>query len=297
MKLVFPRRAPLALALVCAVSALTACSPSSAPPAADTAATAPAAVSGIDLAGIDTAIAPGDDFDAYANGVWAKNTEIPADRSSTGVFLSVFEKAEKRLAALVEEAGASKPAAGTDAQRIADYYAAYLDEAAIEARGLAGLQPQLDAIGAIDSTAALSRALGASVRADVDPINATDFHTFNLFGVFVAQGLQDTSRNVAYLLQGGLGMSDREYYLSQDAQMAALRTAYREHVQAVLAQAGEPEAAAKAEAIVALETRIAQAHASVVDTQDIHKANNQVWSHMEGWLLEQTRPNRISAGA
>ena len=156
------RRAPLALALFCAMSALLAgCAPDATPPAAEATAEAPkAATSGIDLTGIDKAVKPGDDFDAYANGAWKQATEIPADRASLSTGFYVFEKAEKRLSDLVQGLDKANPAAGTDARRIADYYAAYMDEAGIEARGLAPLQATLDGIDAIADKAALSRWFG-----------------------------------------------------------------------------------------------------------------------------------------
>ncbi|NMW24825.1 M13 family peptidase, partial [Rhodanobacter denitrificans] len=93
--------------------------------------------SGIDLAGIDHGVKPGDDFFRYANGSWLKTAQIPADRSSTGTFLKVFEQAEKDTAELIRNAGASHPAAGSNAHKIADYYAAWMDTAAIEQHGLA----------------------------------------------------------------------------------------------------------------------------------------------------------------
>ncbi|MBO9718418.1 MAG: M13 family peptidase, partial [Pseudoxanthomonas sp.] len=194
------RRAALALAVL---TSLAACDRGTAPATTQTeppkAEAAAAPVSGIDLAGMDTSTAAGDDFNAYANGTWLKTTEIPADRASTGVFYTVFEKSEKRLAELVQSLQKQNPAAGTDPRRIADYYAAYMDEAGIESRGLAPLQARLDAVEAIADRAALSRDLGGALRADVDPINATNFHTENLFGLFVAQGLEDPSKNVGYL--------------------------------------------------------------------------------------------------
>ena len=119
--------------------------------------------------------------------------------------------------------------------------------------------------------------LGASVRSDTDPLNYTNFHTSNLFGVFVAQGLQDPGRYVASLMQGGLGMPDREYYLSNDKEMVETRKAYEAYIAAMLEQAGIDGAGQKAKAILALETKIAKAHAPVVDSQDVHKANNP-WS-------------------
>ena len=268
------RRAALALAIL---ASLSACKPATdGAPKADATVEAPAATptAGIDLAGIDKSVQPGDDFDAYANGAWKQATEIPADRASLSTGFYVFEKAEKRLSDLVQGLDKTNPAAGSDARKIADYYAAWMDEAGIEARGLAPLQPKLDGIAAIADKAALSRWLGGSMRADTDPLNATNFYTENLFGLFVAQGLEDPSKNVGYLMQGGLGMPDREYYLAADKDMAANRAAYQKYIAAILKQAGDADADKQAKAIFDLEMKIAKAHANVIDSQDIHKANN-----------------------
>ncbi|WP_166212005.1 M13 family metallopeptidase [Cognatiluteimonas telluris] len=243
---------------------------------AATAAPAPAKAptGGVDLAGIDHAVQPGDDFDGYANGAWRAKAEIPADRSSTGVFFDVFQKAEKRNAELIQDIAASHPAAGSDAARIADYYTAYMDQTGIEQRGLAPLQPTFDRIDAIASTADLARVLGETTRVDVDPLNATNYSTEHLFGLFVAQGLEDPTHNMAYLLQGGLGMPNRDYYLSRDPAMVGIRDKYKAYVAAMLRQAGIADSDAKAAAVYALEEKIAKAQASIVETEDVHKANN-----------------------
>jgi len=251
-------------------------------PAGQPAAQAPAEKTiGIDVAGIDKSVKPGDDFDAYANGGWRKAAEIPADRASTGTFLQVFEKAEKRNAELIQNVGKSNPAAGSNERKIADYYAAFMDEANIEKRGLSSLQPDLDRIGAITDKAGLSRVLGETLRADVDPLNATNFDTEHLFGLFVAQGLTDPQHNTAYLLQGGLGMPNRDYYLAGDKDMAANREKYQAYIQKLLELSQTPDAAKKAKAIFDLEMKIAKAHANVVDSSDVHKANNP-WA-MADW--------------
>lgn len=232
---------------------------------------------GIDLAGVDRSVQPGDDFEAFANGAWRETAVIPDDRSSTGAFLVLIQRAEQRTAELVQGLISASPAPGSNERRIADYYAAYLDEAGIEARGLAPLQPELDRIAAITSRTDLARVLGAGLRADVDPMNYTDYQTDNLFGLFVGQDLQDPDRNVAYLLQGGLGMPDREYYLDGDQEMAATRKAYEAYVSHLLELAKIADAPGKAKAIVALETRIANAHSRLVDTTDVHKVG-AAWS-------------------
>jgi putative endopeptidase len=237
----------------------------------------PAKEIGVNLALRDLAVKPGDDFEDYANGAWRKTAEMPADRSNIGVDFEVFQKAEKRNADLIREAGAGKPAAGTPQRMIADYYAAYMDTAGIEKRGLAPLKERLAKITGIKSKTDLSRVLGQDLRADVDPLNATNFWTENLFGLFVTQALSDPLHTVPYLLQGGLGMPDREYYLSDKPEMAKNRTAYQSYVGDLLKLAGISEPTARAEKIVALETKIATAQLDRTTSEDVHKADNP-WS-------------------
>ncbi|MEA3000054.1 MAG: putative endopeptidase [Sphingomonadales bacterium] len=231
-------------------------------------------LAGVDQALIDKGVKPGDDFNAYASGVWLAKAEIPADRASTGVGYEVFQVAEKRNAELIQGIGQSNPAAGTDERRIADYYAAYLDQNGIEQRGLAPLKGELDAIAAIADKSALSAKLGANMRADTDPLNATNFHTENLFGLFVTQDLNRPDVTIPYLMQGGLGLPDRDYYLSPKPEMAELRTAYKAYVTKILTLAGMPDPAMRADRIFQLETKIAGAHVDIATSQDAHKANN-----------------------
>ena len=155
-----------------------------------------------------------------------------------------------------------------------------MDTAGIEKRGLAPLKGRLSKIAGIKSKTDLARALGQELRADVDPLNATNFWTENLFGLFVTQALSDPSRTVPYLLQGGLGMPDREYYVSDKPEMAKHRASYQAYVSELLRLAGISEPAARAERIMALETKIATAHVDQTTSQDVHKANNP-WSAAE----------------
>jgi putative endopeptidase len=235
---------------------------------------APEKTIGIDLSLRNLSVKPGDDFEEYANGAWRNTTEIPQDRSTIGVAFQVFQKAEQRNADLIREAGRGEPKPGTPLRMIADYYTAFMDTAAIEKRGLDPLKPQLSNIAKIASPTDLARALGQQLRADVDPLNATNYWTENLFGLFVAQALGDPSRNVGYLLQGGLGMPDREYYVSSDAEMETARAAYKTYIGELLKLAGTDDSAAKAERIMALETKMATAHLDRTASADVHKANN-----------------------
>jgi putative endopeptidase len=236
--------------------------------------TAQGTQSGIDKSLMDTSVKPGDDFDKYANGAWEKNAVIPQDKSSISVFSVINDEAQKREAALVSDIVKSNPAAGSDEARIANFYKAYMDTGAIEKRGLTPVKADIDRIEAISDKGALAEAIGHTLRADADPINATNFHTENLFGVFVTQGMNDPTKTVPYLLQGGLGLPDRDYYLSSDPAMAKLRGDYTPYVAKILTLAGFPNAQARAQKIVALETKLAQAHETLEQSQDIVKANN-----------------------
>ena len=156
---------------------------------------------GISVANIDRSVKPGDDFYMYANGDWLRNNEIPPDRAGISAATKLDELSRKRTAALIEEASKSNAPAF---KKIADLYNSYMDEAGIEAKGLTPIKPSLDAIAAIKDKRELAFALGKSLRADVDALNNTNFHTANLFGLWVAPGFSDSDHYTAYLLQGGL---------------------------------------------------------------------------------------------
>jgi endothelin-converting enzyme/putative endopeptidase len=232
---------------------------------------------GIVIANMDRSVKPGDDFYRYANGNWIERTKVPPDRryiDPNGLdFDDSNDLTRKRIAGLIEEATKTNGTAGSNARKIADFYHSYMDEASIEAKGLAPLRPHLDAIAAIHDKHDLARALGESLRADVDGLN-DDFHTANLFGLWVAPGFNDPEHYAAYLLQGGLEMPDREYYLSDSASMRDLQTKYQTHVSALLKLAGFTDPDVRAQHIVELERAIAEKHISLADEKDIHKANN-----------------------
>jgi putative endopeptidase len=229
---------------------------------------------GIAVANMDVSVKPGDDFYQYANGGWMKRTEIPPDRGRVGVFSRLADLSNQRTVGLIEEAAKANAPAGSNARRIAGLYNSYMDQAAIEAKGLAPLRPQLDAIAAIHDKRELARALGESLRADVDALNNTHFHTPNLFGLWVAPGFNDSEHYTAYLLQGGLQLPDREYYLGDSARMRDIRTKYQSHILTMLKLAGLSDTDARAEHIVELEHAIAEKHISLAENEDVHKANN-----------------------
>ncbi|HEX6660532.1 MAG TPA: M13 family metallopeptidase [Sphingomicrobium sp.] len=245
----------------------------------------PGTEAGINVAWMDKSVAPGDDFFAYANGTWVKTTEIPADRSSAGAHVIADELREKNTREMFDAIIKANPTSGNDAL-IANYYNAYVNADAIDRAGLAPAKADLDAISAIADKRALSAAIGSSLRADTDPLNATNFHTENLFGVFVTQGLATPGEQLPYLMQGGLGLPEREYYLSADPKMAELKTKYHAYVAQLLGLAGYPDSQGASDRILALETKIAQAHATREESEDF-ATGAQVWSRAD---LEKKAP-------
>ncbi|MGN6850390.1 MAG: M13 family metallopeptidase [Sphingomicrobium sp.] len=240
---------------------------------------------GIDLAWMDKSVVPGDDFFSYANGTWVKNTAIPADRSRIGGFFIADQLREKNTRALFDSILKSNPTSGNDAL-IANYYKAYLNTDAIDRAGLAPAKADLDAISRIADKHQLSAAIGGTLRADTDPLNATNFHTENLFGIFVTQGLATPGEQLPYLMQGGLGLPDAQYYLSADPKMTDTRNKYKAYVQTILQDAGYPDPAGSAGRIVDLETKIAKAHEPREQSEDF-KNGAQVWTRQQ---LEQKSP-------
>jgi putative endopeptidase len=277
---------------VCASALMTSCA-SSAPaektpppstpaespaPAQAPAAAAPAAPKpmygtfGYDFAGMDKAVKPGDSFYRFANGTWLDKTEIPADRSSYGMFTRLAEQADQRTRELIE--AQVQAAEGSEGRKIGDVFASYLDEAGIEAKGTAPLKPELDRIAAISNKKQLSTELGQGIRADVDPLNTGNVSTSRIFGLWIAEDLNDPSRYAPYLLQGGLGLPDRDYYLADNPRFKEVRQAYQQHIANMLKLAGLSEPEARAARVMDLETKIAKAHWAQVDTRDINKTNN-----------------------
>ncbi len=263
-----PRRSLASLLLAGAALTLIAAAP------------APAPDRGIDLAGRDTSVKPGDDFFSYANGTWVKTTEIPADRSSFGSNAILAERIDKQVADLIQAAGKSHPKPGSEAAKVGTYFDAYMDEAGIEAKGTRPLKPTLTKIAAIKDRKALASYLGSTLRADVDVMNNTNLRTDNLFGLWVAADMDHPTVYAPFLLQGGLSLPNREYYLSTSPRMVAIRDAFKAHIARVMELAGETDAKARAERVFALEDKIAHTHASVTDVEEPEKGNNH-WSRAD----------------
>jgi putative endopeptidase len=235
---------------------------------------------GINVANMDRSVKPGDDFFEYANGAWIKRTEIPPDRGSIGIFSTLADLSLNRVQGLIAEAAKSNAPARTESRKIVDLYNSYLNEDAIEKRGLQPLRQRLDAIAKVSDKKRLARALGETLRVDVDALNNTNFHTANIFGLWVAPGFSDSQHYVPYLLQGGLQMPNRDYYLASGEHMETARTKYKAHVAAMLKLAGFDDTDTRASRIFDLEHAIAEKQLSLAENNDVHKANNS-WSRSD----------------
>ena len=228
--------------------------------------------------GIDPSIQPGDDFFAYANGSWLRATEIPAGKERWNARSEIGELTRRQVLRLLDDAGAEP--VGSVARKVADFRAAYLNEAAIEARGIAPLKPFLDSIDQVPDKAALTRLLGRGLRADVDPLNWGVYRSSQLLGLSVEPGIHGEKTYVAFLLQGGLGLPDREYYVSTEPRMQALRTSYQKYIGRLLLLAGFDRADQRAEAVMALETALAQSQATRETSANDHNADN-LWTRAD----------------
>ena len=222
------------------------------------------------ISAVDRSVRPGDDFYAFANGPWLAATPSPPGAAAIGTSAALIATTRARVLALVQDAAADPGGPGVR-QKVGATYAALMDEAGIEAKGLAPMKADLAAISAIHDRAGLSAHLGRALRADID---GTTTRTEGLFGLWVWQGFNDADRYYPHLLQGGLGLPDRDDYLNPAPAAADLRRRYLAHIATVLSLAGVPDAPAEAARVMALETRIAMAHASAADTANVPKTNN-----------------------
>ena len=225
---------------------------------------------GIDTAGMDTSVDPGADFFDYVSGTWASTTEIPSDRSSYGSFLVLRDLSEARVRKLLEGYALGDPATGGDAAKIAALYHGFMDEATIEKLGAAPLQPHLDAIRAAADKDAIAALMGRR--------NESFGGTF--FGAYVSDDQKNPDTYALYLSQSGLGLGDRQMYL--DEKFAPQRERYVQYVAQMLELAGWDAPQANAERIMAMETKIANAHWTRAESRDRDKTYNPVeLAHIE----------------
>ncbi|GAO77904.1 MULTISPECIES: M13 family metallopeptidase [unclassified Sphingopyxis] len=214
---------------------------------------------GFDLSGMDKSVQPGDDFYTYANGTWAKNTNIPDDKSNYGMFTALNDLSQTRTREILDAAK------GDPSSMIGRAYASYLDSATVEAKGLAPIQPWLNKIRAVEKPGL------AALLAEADRSGVQHF-----FGGYVGQDDKNPDVYAYIIFQGGIGMPDRDFYLKENERNTSLQAAYLKHLENVLTLAGETNAAARAKAVYDFEKQVATIHWDKNDSSDATKAYNKM---------------------
>ncbi|NCO71033.1 MULTISPECIES: M13-type metalloendopeptidase [Shewanella] len=240
-------------------------------PAADVAKTATAAAvekaltSGITFDNIDKSVRPQDDFYMYVNGAWMNKAEIPGDRTSIGAFYDLRENARDDVKAIIEDLSATPNLAdGTDEQKVADLYRSFMDVETLDKLGIAPIQADLDKIAALKDKKELTAFFGEN--------QANGGGTPLAF--YIEIDAKDSSRYATHIWQYGLSLPEKDYYFNQEERFVNIRKAFVEHIEKMYNLAGLPNAKANAEAILALETQIAEKHWDVVETRDSTKTYN-----------------------
>lgn len=233
----------------------------------------------IKKADMDLSVNPAEDFDNYANGGWKKNHPIPEDKARFGSFDELADLGQKQVRDLVKELAAKKHEQGTVAQKIADFYNSGMDTANIEKNGLKTLQPFFNKIAAVKNKQQLQALIA-------------DFHKMSIpaaFALYSGADSKNSSMEIAYLSQSGLGMPDRDYYVNNDDRSKTLRTAYVKHLTNIFQLLGDNAKKAKKNAatVMAIETRLAKASMTRLERRDPHKCYNK----MDLAILAQKAPN------
>jgi putative endopeptidase len=254
-----------------ALMVLTACGQQGAEPVAEEASAPVVLGSGLDLDAMDKSVKPGDDFFAFMNGTWVKETEIPADKSSYGGVAILRDEAQDNVKVIVEESATGDFAKGTDEQKVGDLYKSYMDmdtRNQIGVTPLAGVFEQINAISNYDDLAvymAAARVRGASMPIDIEQL--VDWNDADNYSMIVTQG--------------GLGLPDREYYTKDDEKSAELRTAYIEHVVKMFDLVGLADGDTAAQTVMAFETRLAEQNMTKEDSRN--RAQNYQTFAKENW--------------
>lgn len=219
----------------------------------------------IDTSQLDPSIRVQDDLFRHVNGPWLRTTDIPADRASAGAFMTLFDEAEKTVRSIVETCrdDPSDDPAGEE-RKIGDLYSSFMDEERVETLGAQPLADELGQAEAVTDVASFVRTLGTLERSGVGSV----------FGLFIAPDRGQPDRYITHLSQDGLGLPDESYYSGDD--FTAIREAYVEHVATMLDLAGLDEAAARAQRVMDLETRLATHHWDRVACRDTQKTYNLV---------------------
>ncbi|MFE3871244.1 M13 family metallopeptidase [Flavobacterium sp. ZS1P70] len=222
-------------------------------------------VSGLSLKNMDTSVRPGDNFDAYVNGTWVKNTKIPADKPSYGIGYIVHDKSQEDVKAIIENAAKGGFADGSNEQKIGDFYSTFMDTITRDRIGIAPLLPEFNKIDAISNYSDLAKYFGYANKSG----------TNTPFAIGVVADFKDPTQYMLYTWQSGLGLPDREYYFLEDAKSKEIRKKYVTHIQNMLQLGGAANPAELAPKIMALETTLASQHMKKEQTRDIVKLYNK----------------------
>ena len=215
---------------------------------------------GFDTAGMDNSVVPGNDFFDYANGTWLKNTPIPADKARYGMFNTLDDLSKTRTRGIIEEQTKNPNS------KIGNAYLSFMDEAGVDAKGLKPFEPWLGRVRAVKTKAELTKLYADADRLSI-PIP---------FRMFVGQDRKASDRYALNVIQGGIGMPDRDYYLSTDPKQVDTKAKYVQHLTNMLTLAGEPNAAARAQAILDFETKVAQVQWTRAESRDANKTYNKM---------------------
>ena len=225
-----------------------------------------ALVSGIDIAGMDTTVRPGDDFFAYVNGKWAAETVMPEDKSRYGTFDILRDESQEKVKAIIEASASGDFAKGTDEQKVGDLYRSFMDTETRDARGMAPLQPELDRIRGIKDRADLAVYFAETMKRNLDAP----------FGMGQVADFKNPKEYMIYVAQSGLGLPDREYYLNKDEKSVAIRDDYVAHIERMFELAGFDGGPKAADTIMALETRLAKENMTKEDVRNWSVNYNKV---------------------
>jgi len=220
---------------------------------------------------MDRSINPGDDFYRYANGGWLKTASIPAGQATFDTRAILAARTSQRVRSLIQDAASTQSAKGSTPQKVGDYYASFMDQDAIEAKGMKPLAADMAAIAAITDKASLSAYLGGTLNSEVDGLTSNADH---VFGVWINQGFEDAEHNLPHIWQGGLGLPDRNDYIDASPKKADVRRQYQAHIAAMLKLADVADSENRAARVLTLETQIARAFAPDEEAADVNKQNN-----------------------
>jgi putative endopeptidase len=216
---------------------------------------------GYDSTAMDSSVKPGDDFFDYVNGSWLKRTEIPADRTFAGIDSVLNDKIDSDVRAIVEDLARNPQSSGRVGQQVGDMYASWMDVDAVEKAGTAPLEPYLKKIAAVKTRGEL-----------VDLFGSPEYESPISIGIY--PDFKDPTHYMVYANQGGLGLPNRDYYLLKEDKYVAYRKAYRDYIVTIEKLAGIPDAEAKADRIIALETEIAKIHWTEEQSRDVEAIYN-----------------------